>query len=193
MQTTTTVTKTKERPLNIVIIGLPGCGKGTQSGMLAERYDLVHISSGDLLREQMQHDTPVGRRISEMMDKGTLLSDELVDAVFIENVPSQNYILDGYPRKLSQVDTFPSVNLVLYLVLPEDEAIRRILHRGESRVDDNEDTVRIRLNDFRAKTKPVIDFYAGSARGIFHEVSALGSPEEVFERIEAIIKNKEFN
>lgn len=190
MQMTTTVTETKRKPLNIVVIGLPGCGKGTQSKRIAEHYNLVHVSSGELLRRRMQSGTPTGCKISKAMEDGNLISDDLVDAVFAENVPSQNYILDGYPRKLSQVDTFPGINLVIYLELPEKEVTNRLLNREDSRADDNEDTIRVRLSDFKAKTKSVVDFYAD--RGILHNVDAMGTPEEVFERIRTVIKDKLF-
>ncbi|KAI4291460.1 adenylate kinase [Pancytospora philotis] len=187
MQTTTcTMTEEQAKHLNIVIIGLPGSGKGTQSKMVADKYSLVHISSGDLLREQMEKDNALGKEIRRHMEEGILFPDELVNSVFVENVPASDYILDGYPRKLSQIDTFKNVNLVLYLTLSEDEAIERILNRNEGREDDNKDAVKVRLDAFVKKTQPVIERYREF--GILHEIDASGSQEDVFDRICGVIQ-----
>lgn len=174
------------RNLNIVIIGLPGCGKGTQSEILASKYSLAHISSGDLLRDEQEKNTPLGRKIAKLMEEGVLFPDNIVNSVVLENVPPSNYILDGYPRKLSQVEVIKSVNAVIYLTLPEKVAIKRILDRHQGRVDDNEEAIKIRLEAFREETKPVIKYY--SDKGLLVEIDASGTPEEVFERIETALK-----
>ncbi|KAI5168559.1 adenylate kinase [Pancytospora epiphaga] len=187
MQTATcTMTETREQNLNIVIMGLPGCGKGTQSQMIADKYSLTHISSGDMLRAEMKKDTKTARDIKRHMEDGTLFSDELVNSVMVDNVPEKNFILDGYPRKISQVNTFPNINLVIFLTLNEDEAVRRIMGRNQGRKDDTEDAIKVRLATFREKTKPVIDYYVSS--GMLREIDAGGSPDEVFKRVVDIIE-----
>ena len=185
--TTTTMVQTQEKPMNIVVIGLPGSGKGTQAARLAERYQLCHISSGDLLRQEMKRDTPRGREIKRHMDEGVLFPDELVESVFLDFVPDENYILDGYPRKLSQTGVFKNVNLVIYLTLDEGEAARRILGRRDGRADDNEDAIRVRVSEFVEETKPVVGFYEDC--GLLHRVDASGTPDEVYDRVEKIVRS----
>lgn len=190
MQTTTTTTmqETAKSP-NVIIIGLPGCGKGTQSSMISEKYGLTHVSTGKLLREEGEKDTRLGTRIREHISGGELLPDELVNAVLLENLPNSGYILDGYPRKLSQTSMFENnISLVLYMTLREAEAIKRILGRRDGREDDNEEAVRIRLEAFRKETKPVIDFY--KEKGLLYEIDASGTPEEVFKRVEEAFDKK---
>lgn len=174
-----------QKPLNIVIVGLPGCGKGTQSEKIADKYNLKHVSSGEILREESKKDTLQAKKINDLMLKGTLFPDELLNAVFLDNVPKNNFILDGYPRKISQVDVINNINLVLYLFLNEQEAIERILHRKDERKDDNKETIKIRLDAFHKETEPVVDYY--KSKGIYYEVNASGSPDEVFKKIVNII------
>lgn len=188
MQTTTcTMTQVEEKHLNIVFMGMPGSGKGTQAAKLADKYSLVHISSGDLLRKEMEEDTPFGKEIRRHMEEGILFPDELVNSVLLGKVPSCDYILDGYPRKLSQVEVIKSVNLVLYLALSEKETVARVLNRNEDREDDTEDAIMVRIAAFKKKTQPVIDYY--KERGILHEVDGSGTPGEVFERVQKVIQN----
>ncbi len=176
----------ENKSFNIIVIGLPGCGKGTQSEKLAKKYNLKHLSSGDILREERKKNTPEGKKINDLIFEGKLLPDELVNSVFLKNIPERNYILDGYPRKLSQVEFIKDVNIVIYLHLNENEAIERILERKDGRKDDNKETVRIRLEAFRKETEPVINFY--KEKGIFYEVDGNGTPEDVFERIVRIVE-----
>ena len=191
MQTiTATMVETKEKPLNMVILGYPGCGKGTQSKLLAEVYNLKHISSGDLLRLEIEKNTGRAKKLKEYMESGTLFPDELVNEIVLECVPEENFILDGYPRKLSQTETIDNVNFALYIDLKEEEAIERILNRKDGRVDDNREVVRVRLQTFREKTQPVIDHYR--SMGSLHEVDGSGTPEEVFRRVkECVSKHRE--
>lgn len=179
--TTATVTQVKRKSLNMVVIGLPGSGKGTQSKQLAEKYQLAHVSSGELLRSEMTKNTERAREIRVNMEKGTLFPDELVNSVLMDSVPSDNFILDGYPRKLSQTGVFGSVNIVFFIGLDGREAVRRILSRDEGRKDDTEEAVQKRLQAFEKETRPVVDHYRGL--GLLHEVDGSGSREEVFERM----------
>lgn len=171
--------------LNLIVIGLPGSGKGTQSAKIAKHYNLEHITSGDLLREEINRKSKYSNQIEELMKTGKLFPDDLVDAVLLEHVPKQNFILDGYPRKMSQIHTFEEIDLVIYIKLTEDEAIKRILHRNQGRLDDTREAVKTRLDMFFKLTEPVIEYY--SSKGILEEVNGNGSEEDVFGRIKEVI------
>lgn len=171
--------------MNLIIIGLPGSGKGTQSKMLADHYGIKHITSGDLLREESEKDTGTAAEIRELMKTGRLFSDELVEKVLIEKVPRENFILDGYPRKLSQVGTFKDIDLVLYLDLPEDEALKRILDRQQGRSDDNRETAKVRLHVFKKETEPLINHYR--QKGILETIDGSKGKEDVFSSIKEAV------
>lgn len=171
--------------LNLIIMGLPGSGKGTQSDKIAKRYDLKHITTGQLLREEAEKDTKTAREINRLMKTGELFPDELVNSVLTESMPRSNFLLDGYPRTLTQVDVVKDIDLVIYIDLPEEEAIRRILNRNEGRPDDNEKTVKIRLDAFNTETIPVIEYY--KKKGILEIVDGMGSEESIFNRITEVI------
>ncbi|KAI5148218.1 adenylate kinase [Enteropsectra breve] len=167
--------------LNLIIMGLPGCGKGTQSARISEKYGIKHISSGDMLREEMESNGPYSDEIRELMESGKLFPDELLNKIFVKNVPVCNFLLDGYPRKLTQVETFKDISMVIFLTLSEDEAVQRILRRNEGREDDNEEAVKIRLKDFDSKTQPVIEYF--TEKHLLKKIDASGSPDEVFAEI----------
>ncbi|ELA42887.1 uncharacterized protein VICG_00202 [Vittaforma corneae ATCC 50505] len=174
--------------LNLIVIGLPGCGKGTQSAKIAKHYNLKHVTSGDLLRQEVERNSKYAKQIQELMKTGKLFPDDLVNSILLEHVPKENYILDGYPRKLSQVKTFEDIDLVIYIELPEQEAVRRILHRNQGRSDDSEEAVKVRLRAFDRETEPVIEYY--KSRGILEVVDGQGSEEEIFGRIQELIFKK---
>ncbi len=176
--------------LNLVIIGLPGSGKGTQSTKIAERYNLKHVTSGDLLRQEAENGGKYAKRIEELMKTGKLFPDELVESILIDHVPKENFILDGYPRKLSQVETFKDIDLVVYIELPEDEVVNRIIHRNEGRADDTKEAIKTRLSVFHKETEPVINHY--KTKNILEVVDGLGTEDQVFERITNVIF-KRFN
>lgn len=177
--------------LNLIVIGLPGCGKGTQSARIAGHYNLKHVTSGGLLRQEVERGGKYASQIQELMKTGQLFPDDLVNSILLEHVPRENYVLDGYPRKLSQVDTFGDIDLVICIELPEEEAIRRILHRNQGRSDDSREAVRVRLRAFKKETEPVVDYYR--SKGILETVDGQGTEEEVFGRIkEAIFKKFNF-
>lgn len=177
--------------LNIIVIGAPGSGKGTQSKRIAEKYSLTHVTSGELLREESKKDTVLAEKIEELMETGKLFPDELVKKVLINNVPESNFVLDGYPRKLSQTSTFKDIDLVLFIDLPEEECLKRILGRNEGRADDNEEAASVRIKCFKKETEPVIDYYQN--KGILETIDGSKTPDEVFELIvEAIFKRFNF-
>lgn len=164
--------------LNIIIIGAPGSGKGTQAKKIADHYGLTHITSGDLLRKESQRDTDESKEIKKLMSTGQLFPDSLVKKVLLAHVPKENFVLDGYPRKVSQVDTFSTIDAVIYLDLPEDVAIKRILKRKEGRVDDNEKTAKVRFSVFAKETKPVVEYYR--EKGILVVIDGNKSIDDVF-------------
>ncbi len=157
---------------NIVLFGAPGVGKGTHASILAEKYDLIHLSTGDLLREEVSHGTAVGKRVQESMTRGDLVGDDvvihLVDQALSRN--EKGVILDGFPRTVQQAQVLDflfknhkrRLSCVISIDAPQEELIRRIHERAliSHRVDDaDETTIRHRLEEYESKTKPVIDYY----------------------------------
>lgn len=176
--------------LNLIIMGAPGAGKGTQSKRLAEKYSLKHVTTGELLREESEKQTKTAEQIKELMETGKLFPDDLVKQVLIDNIPKTNFILDGYPRKLSQISTFKDIDLVIYIELSEKECVSRILNRNEGRSDDNEEAIKVRLKCFQKETEPVIDYYKN--KGILETINGDGSEDDVFAKICEVIF-KRFN
>ncbi len=174
--------------LNLIIIGMPGCGKGTQSKKLAATYNLAHITTGELLRQEAEKKTVTGKKINELLKSGKLLPDEIVNNLIKENISKDNFILDGYPRKITQAEMLKDIDLVIYVVVSEEVAIKRILGRKEGRVDDNEEAAKIRFKAFEEETKPVIDYY--KKKDLLEIVEGSGTPEDVFGAIKATIFKK---
>lgn len=179
--------------LNLILFGPPGSGKGTQSQLVIEKYDLIHISTGELLRNEMSAETPLGQEAREFIHKGQLVPDEVVIGMIssvLENHPhAKGYIFDGFPRTAAQSDALDgllelrktSITQVLSLEVPEDELVRRLLERGKTsgRKDDaNEEVIRARIAEYHEKTTPVADHYAKV--GKFKKVIGNGSIEETF-------------
>jgi adenylate kinase len=170
--------------MNVLLIGPPGSGKGTQGERLAERLGLEHLAAGDLLRAEVDNDTPLGNRVAEMMGKGELVPDTVIISLLMPRVLAASehngYLLDGFPRSVDQAvearkladlaDAGPDA--VIYLDAPRDELVRRILARAEieGRADDNPETVSNRLRVFDEATRPLVDYYR--ERGLLHIVNA---------------------
>ncbi|NLA62604.1 MAG: adenylate kinase, partial [Bacteroidales bacterium] len=160
--------------LNIIIFGAPGSGKGTQSEKLTERYNLTHISTGEVLRDKIERQTELGILADTYMSNGQLVPDNLVIDMLSEfianNSESKGYILDGFPRTLPQGEAMDkileeqneSINVVLWLDVDDDELIARLLKRGKDsgREDDTFDTIKSRLAVYYRKTEPLKDFYS---------------------------------
>jgi adenylate kinase len=172
------------RPLNVLLIGPPGAGKGTQGERLAQRLSLAHIATGDLLRAEVRAGTQLGRAAADIMRRGELVPDEVIIAMVLpritEAAQGDGYLLDGFPRTLQQseevrrlADTdLVAPHAVFYLDVPRDELVRRILARAEvdGRSDDNERTVQTRLQVFDDATQPLVEHYR--ERGILRVVDA---------------------
>jgi adenylate kinase len=186
--------------LNIVLFGPPGAGKGTQSQKLIDTYQLIHLSTGDLLRSQIAAGTQLGLQAKTLMDQGLLVPDEVVigmiDSQLKENRAAPGFIFDGFPRTVPQAvgldnlmtqnDT--AITCMIALEVNEEELTKRLLLRGQTsgRPDDqNETLVRKRVQEYNNKTAPVADYYAG--QGKFHAINGIGEIEEIFTHTCAII------
>lgn len=162
--------------LNLILFGPPGSGKGTQALRLTEKYELFHISTGDLLRKEKAAKTPLGLEAKKFMDQGLLVPDEVVIGM-ISNALDENvgkvkgFIFDGFPRTVAQakaldnlvVEKGTNIDILLQLEVSEAELVRRLLERGKisGRADDaNEETIAQRVKEYTTKTAPVSDYYA---------------------------------
>ncbi len=160
--------------LNLILFGPPGSGKGTQSARLIQQYGLQHISTGDLLREELSKGTPLGLEAKKFMDQGQLVPDTVVIGMIgsrlDENPGATGFIFDGFPRTTTQAEALDEllqmkntgIHLLLSLEVPEEELKRRLIHRGElsGRSDDNEAIINKRIIEYKAKTEPVAGHYA---------------------------------
>ena len=151
---------------HLLLLGAPGAGKGTQAKLLSQTNSYLHLSTGELLRKEIEIDSTLGRQVKNIMNKGELVSDELVLKIVRQNLDKDNkgWILDGFPRNLSQANSLNDVlveinqplEVVFYLDIPEDVLIRRLLLRG--RKDDTENTIRTRVDIYKKTTKPLIQY-----------------------------------
>lgn len=184
---------------NIIIFGAPGSGKGTQGQILTDRYQLTHISTGEVLREKIRKQTPLGKLADEYISKGQLVPDNVVIDIltkfFADNPTSNGYIFDGFPRTLRQGEAMDemlaekneSINVVLWLDVDDDELVERLVNRGKEmgRNDDNLETIKSRLKVYYQKTAPLKEFY--SKQGKLIKINGMGTVEEIFSRIEKVI------
>ncbi len=153
---------------HLLFLGPPGAGKGTQAAILSEAYSYLHLSTGELLRKEIELHTDLGRKVKDIMNKGELVNDELVLEIVKKNLDKDNkgWILDGYPRNLSQVNSLNDVllkinqplEIVFYLDISDEVLVKRLLMRG--RKDDNEETIKTRLKIYKDTTEPLIEHYA---------------------------------
>jgi len=186
--------------LNIVLFGPPGAGKGTQSNFLIERYGLVHLSTGDLLRAEIKAESELGLQAKGLMDAGQLVPDDVVIGMIRNkmeaNLDAKGFIFDGFPRTKAQAEALDTmldsknepITAMLSLEVPEEELIKRLLGRGATsgRSDDQDESIiRNRIREYATKTAPLKDFY--TAQGKFKAIDGVGSLEEITGRlVEAI-------
>ncbi|MBI5585709.1 MAG: adenylate kinase [Deltaproteobacteria bacterium] len=208
--------------MNIILLGPPGAGKGTQAKMMIEKYQIPQISTGDMLRAALKERTPLGLKAKEYMDKGALVPDEVVIGLIQERLKepdcSKGYILDGFPRTVAQAEALDKVlaglgskiDHVISIEVDKSDLLKRLTGRrtcrqcgamyhviftpslnkdlcdkcqGElyQRDDDNEDTVRNRLEVYDAQTFPLIQYY--QQKGLVRKIEGVGSIQQIFENI----------
>lgn len=179
--------------LNLVIFGPPGAGKGTQSAKLVERYQLIHLSTGDILRGEIAAGTILGQEAKILMDQGLLVPDEIVITMInnklAKNLNAKGFIFDGFPRTTAQAQALDKlltakgtqITMTLALEVSTEELTKRIIQRGmeSGRVDDqDEKTIRQRVLEYNQKTAPLKDYYTSQRK--FRSVSGIGSVDEIF-------------
>ena len=186
--------------LNLVLFGPPGAGKGTQSQKLIARYNLVHLSTGDLLRAQITQGTELGLRAKKLMDEGLLVPDEVVigmiGSALKENEQAAGFIFDGFPRTVPQAESLDrllaehetKVSCMVALEVREEELVKRLLERGKTsgRPDDQDETkIRKRVTVYNTETAQVAGYYAQQNK--FHALNGIGAIEDIFGQICAIL------
>lgn len=186
--------------LNIVIFGAPGTGKGTQSERIVKRYgNIGHVSTGDVLRAQIKAGTELGQTAKFFIDKGQLIPDSLMIDILSRKLDElqggEGVIFDGFPRTIAQAEALKKllakrgqrVDLMLDLEVPEGELMTRLIKRGieSGRSDDNEATIRRRLDVYHSQTAPLINYY--KAEGVYAKVDGLGDMDEIASAICSLI------
>jgi adenylate kinase len=189
--------------LNIIICGAPGCGKGTQSDLIVEKYTLKHLSTGDLLRNEIAKKSTLGKEAESFISKGNLVPDKMILDILSKAIDEQTkdcngIILDGFPRNVDQAEALEElmtklkkeVTILIDLHVDNQELIDRLLKRGETsgRSDDNMETIKKRLEVYKSKTAPVSDFY--KKKNKYAAVDGMGTIDEIFGRISNIIDSK---
>lgn len=182
--------------INLILFGPPGSGKGTQAEKVVEKYNLLHISTGDLFRYELGNNTPLGQKARSYMDKGELVPDEVTIGMLKNKVDANpdvaGYIFDGFPRTVAQAAALDellkekslTISGLISLDVADDEIVKRLLARGASsgRADDRDESIiRNRLDVYKSTTTPVFDFYAQSGKSKM--INGQGSIEEIYERL----------
>ena len=188
---------------NLVLFGPPGSGKGTQSEMLIAKYGLVHLSTGNLLRQEITDKTPLGVEAKKFMDKGQLVPDEVVigmiDSCLDHHADAKGFLFDGFPRTVAQAEALDKllslkrteIALVLSLEVSEEELVRRLLNRGKTsgRPDDNDEIViRKRFVVYKNETSPVAEYYKQANK--FVPIKGEGTLTDIFDSLCTVIDKK---
>lgn len=183
----------------MIILGPPGAGKGTQAALIAERYGIPAISTGDIFRANIKAETELGKQVKEITASGALVPDELTNRIVEDRLAQtdaqEGFLLDGYPRNLGQVEaldtmlraTGQSLDVVIELVVDTEEVVQRLLKRAkvEGREDDTEEVVRHRMDVYTEQTAPLSEAY--DKRGLLERVDGLGEVDEVTARIAEVL------
>jgi adenylate kinase len=186
--------------INLVLFGKPGAGKGTQAAFLKEKYNLLHISTGDLFRFNIQHGTDLGKLAQSFMDQGDLVPDSvtinMLEAEVDKHPEAKGFIFDGFPRTTDQakaLDEFLGkkqmpITATIALEADDDRLVERLLQRGQTsgRTDDqDEEKIRNRFQEYNLKTAPLRSYY--EAQNKFHSIDGIGTIEEITDRLTAVI------
>lgn len=181
--------------LNIALFGPPGAGKGTQSKLLIEKYNLTYISTGDILRDEIAQGTALGKEAKTIIDRGQLVPDEIIVQIIEKkvtvNLDTRGILFDGFPRTVVQAYILEglllkmntSLTCMLSLEVPRDELINRMLERGKTsgRADDNKEIIHFRLQEYENKTKPVAAFYQEKQK--YFPIKGVGELEDIFKAL----------
>lgn len=188
--------------LNVVIFGAPGCGKGTQSERMISKYGLHHISTGEVLRNEIKKGTELGKTAEKYISQGQLVPDELIVDMLAQvldasDAAKKGVIFDGFPRTIAQAEALnkmlaerdTEVSAVIGLEVDENELIERLIKRGQDsgRSDDNPDTIKKRLEVYHSQTNPLREFYI--REGKYKTIHGMGTVDEIFDRIACEIDN----
>jgi adenylate kinase len=186
---------------NIVLMGAPGAGKGTQANLLVKRYGMQHLSTGEMLRQQATGSTSINIAIRHLIDEGRLVSDEIIMQLIAskidENIAGNGFIFDGVPRTAIQAQMLDemlhakgiAIHAAILLETTENELVERMLVRGKisGRADDqNQDTIRQRIRIYHEKTEPLTTYY--KRQGKFFVVSGMGKMDDIFNQLAAAIE-----
>lgn len=188
--------------VNLVLFGPPGAGKGTQSEKLIKKYGFVHISTGDLFRWHTKNDTPLGKRVKEIMNSGALVPDEITISMLKEeldkNPDAKGFLFDGFPRTVAQAealdrfmqDNDSAIHFVIALDVNEKELRERIAKRRsiENRADDEEEKLNKRVTEYFTKTIHVLPYY--EKQGRLNTVNGIGNIDDIANSITAIVDSK---
>ncbi|MES2545117.1 MAG: adenylate kinase [Bacteroidota bacterium] len=187
--------------INIVLFGKPGAGKGTQAEFLKDKYNLTHLSTGDIFRFNLKNDTDLGKQAKAFMDAGDLVPDELTIKMLQDEVEknpqSKGFLFDGFPRTIPQADALDAflasknwdVTATIALEADDEILVKRLLERGKTsgRIDDqDEDKIRNRYQEYNDKTAPLMEYY--NKQNKFYPVNGIGSISEITERLSAVIE-----
>lgn len=185
--------------MQLIFLGPPGAGKGTQAKIFLERAGIVQISTGDILRAAVANGTELGKQAKSFMDKGELVPDSVVIGIIEQRIREpdcqKGFVLDGFPRTIEQAQALDaileklglSIDHVVNFEVPDDELVRRLMGRAvqEGRSDDNPESIKNRLQIFKDKTQPLISYY--EQKGKLRHVAGLGSTAEIAERVKAVV------
>lgn len=184
---------------NLILFGPPGSGKGTQSSRIAEKYELVHISTGDIFRREIRNKSELGLKVQSIIEKGELVPDDLLVDILrsaLKQAGNPNgFIFDGFPRTIRQAEdldkllneTGETVTLVLSLDVDEEEVVTRLTKRAllEGRKDDTEDVIRNRMKVYHSQTHPLMEYYNQQKK--FKPLTGVGSVDDIFTNICKVI------